>query len=145
MSCSLAFVPSVGGIGIIKEFAFYLYPFRFKLEERVGSLAMDYLFNDRTKKHDDAKDNNHHPKKKELTADKNQSSHALVTTANGRHRSNTVLETAPPPGFSTVPDEDAAEMQRRASRNWTFGSIIVGKTFFVLDYKVGRGWVTQLT
>ncbi|KAL1408382.1 Protein SABRE [Vanrija albida] len=137
VSCSLAFVPSVGGIGIIKEFAFYLYPFRFKLEERVGSLTMDYLFNDRTKKHDDDKDHHKdaHPKKKgELAHDKKQSPNALVT-ANGRGRSSTILENAPPPGFSTVPDDDAAEMQRRASRNWTFGSIVVGKTFFVLDYK----------
>lgn len=159
ISTILCLFPQVGGIGIIRQFAFYVHPTRFRLEQEVGSSLVDYVFNDKTgrrpklnKKDTKAAHKEDKDKDKDLLAPAGDDASALSRTvspntlavaapANGRNRSATVVsaatnDSARSTPLDNVPDMDAAEMRRRANMNRTFISVLVGSTILVLDYKV---------
>jgi hypothetical protein len=157
----------VGGIPIIRHFAFYLHPVRFKLEEVVGHSIVDYIFNDRVKRRAEKKaperekngtvavhraeasGNEHFGRYKPNSSAempplaRSKSATSISSQATGASRSilSNHAQGADAMGnadkFTMVPIRDAAEMRRRANANKTFIRVIFGATSFVLSYKVG--------
>lgn len=151
----------VGGIDIVRHFAFYVHPVRFRLEEKVGHQVMDYIFSDRVERRKrKAETKNEKPKAvKENTlgmtlADGSKST-AMLRTASGlempqlsRSKSQLSVNSSQTgiieemghksdDKFTMVPTKDASEMRRRASAVKTFVGIVFGATSLVLSYKVG--------
>ena len=49
-SAAWSILAPVGGISIVRHLALYIYPVRFRLEEKVGHQVMDYIFTDRVER-----------------------------------------------------------------------------------------------
>ena len=49
-SAAWSILAPVGGIQIVRHLALYIYPVRFRLEEKVGHQVMDYIFTDRVER-----------------------------------------------------------------------------------------------
>lgn len=154
----------VGGIDIVRHFAFYIHPVLFRLEERVGHQVMDYIFSDRVERRKRKVEKGDKPKTahKELgmsQAEGNRSS-TLLRSSSGidmpqlsRSKSQVSVATMstnntglieemgnkPDDKFTMVPTKDASEMRRRASAVKTFVGIVFGATSLVLSYKVSLG------
>jgi hypothetical protein len=154
-SASWSMLAPVGGIAIVRHFAFYLHPVRFKLEERVGHAIVDYIFNDRVKRRKERKDVENGAATPRSETNGNGMAHLSTDFGRGKNpssaempplartRSTSSVATQPGEGisnakkFAMVPMQDAAEMRLRAKSNKTFIRVVFGCTSFVLSYKVG--------
>ena len=152
-----SFMAPVGGITIVRHFAFDIHPVRFRLEEKVGHEVMDYIFSDR-KRRRAAKIANGSAKvdTKELGfsigfphGDKQggnsraNSTADLTSLSGSKSQVSLVSQNTENMGqgddkFTMVPTKDAAEMRRRASVNKTFVKVVFGATSLVLSYKVSK-------
>lgn len=141
ISAAAMTLPHVGGLRVVKEFEFYLFPVRFRLEQAVGDMFVDYLFNEKTKtrRKQNSKDKKNDLEAASMSTDQLASSRDASTTAlplTKRHGPNPkVHPNENTRALGTVPDDDALEMQRRATTNFTFLHLTIGATSFVLDYK----------
>lgn len=141
MSASISTLPQVGGISIVRELAFYIYPVRFRLEQTVGNAVVDYLFNDKTKHHIQGSSGQSSSSTQLKSSDslpRTQSQLSVATTQSATRSSRAHLadQTRAALDTSTDFDVDAEEMRRRAATNRTYMNIAFGATHFVLDYKV---------
>lgn len=164
-SAAWSILAPVGGITMVRHTAFYLYPVRFRLEERVGHQVMDYIFSDRVERRKNrermkrqghirdapasvAQHTESHRSNGAMTRlgttdavplvrSKSQASIATVNTTNGSMNGDGNDRDRGDSKFA-VDTNDASEMRRRAKGNKTFIKILVGATSFVLSYKVGR-------
>lgn len=141
ISATAMLLPHVGGLRVVKDFEFYLFPVRFRLEQVVGDMFVEYLFNEKTRTRrkqssKDKKDDNEAANRSsdQLSTSRNQSTTTLPLSK--RHATgNKIRPNENTRALGTVPDEDALEMQRRATTNFTFLHLTIGATSFVLDFK----------